>query len=94
MNWKGIVKAPKYKPPSIKEEIEDMEDSLRREMKRSLSELSIDDKKEIEMLRSQAKGLIQSLKEHDEGKRRYGGEIEHFYEEVMDMIHYIRTGGL
>lgn len=94
MNWKNVVKAPKYTPPSIKEEIKDMEEDLEREMKRSLSELSIDDKKEIEMLRSQAKGLIQSLKEYDEGKRRYGGEIENFYEEVMDMIDYIRAGGL
>lgn len=91
MSWKEVIK---YTPPSMKEEIKDMEEYLEREMKRSLSELSIYEKKEIEMLRRQARGLIQSLKEHDEGKRRYGGEIENFYEEVMDMIEYIRAGGL
>ena len=91
MSWKEIVK---YTRRDYEDEIKSMEEYLEREMKRSLSELSIDEKKEIEMLRSKAKRLIQSLKEHDEGKQRYGGEIEYFYEEVMDMIEYIRKGGL
>lgn len=88
MSWMNILKMDKER---LKYLIKNMEDSLEREMERSLSELSIDEKKEIEMLRSQAKGLIQSLKEHDKGKRRYEGEVEHFYEEVMDRIDYIRT---
>ena len=89
MNWKDILKMEKER---IKYIIENMEDSLKREMGRSLSGLSLDDKQDIERLRRQAKGLIQSLKEHYEGKRSYSGEIEQF-DEDMDMIEYIRTDG-
>tara|TARA_R100001015_G_C4627660_1_gene187317 strand:- start:1460 stop:1705 length:246 start_codon:yes stop_codon:yes gene_type:complete len=78
MSWKDIVKN--------KFSIDSMEDSLEREMKRSLSELSIDDKKEIQKLRAFASGLIDILL-MKEGK---GGEEKQF-EDAMKTIDNIRT---
>ena len=89
MSWENILKMDKAK---IKDLIEremllvDMEDLLEREMKRSLSELSIDDKKEIQKLRAYASGLLDILY-MKEGK---GGEEKQF-EDAMKMIDNIRT---
>ena len=89
MSWENILKMDKAK---IKDLIEremllvDMEDLLEREMKMSLSELSIDDKKEIQKLRAYASGLLDILY-MKEGK---GGEEKQF-EDAMKMIDNIRT---
>tara|TARA_R100001440_G_scaffold9853_1_gene18224 strand:- start:1016 stop:1294 length:279 start_codon:yes stop_codon:yes gene_type:complete len=89
MSWENILKMDKAKMKDLIERemlLVDMEDLLEREMKRSLSELSIDDKKEIQKLRAYASGLLDILY-MKEGK---GGEEKQF-EDAMKMIDNIRT---
>ena len=92
MNWKNLLKMDKAKQKDMKDLLEremslvDMEDLLESELKRSLSELSIDDKKEIQKLRAYASGLLDIL-HMEEGK---GGEEKQF-EDAMKEIDNIRT---
>jgi len=89
MSWEDILKTDKAKMKDLIERemlLVDMEDLLEREMKRSLSELSIDDKKEIQMLRAYASGLLDTLLMEEEK----GGEEKQF-EDAMEMIDNIRT---
>ena len=88
MSWEDILKLDKVKMKDLIERemlLVDMEDLLERELKRPLSELSIDDKKEIQMLRAYASGLLDILY-MDEEK---GGEEKQF-EDTMKTIDNIR----